>query len=75
MPAAPDEKLCHCGQPLHYTDARVRAHVERMIEKIGEFVPVTVGTRTWRVPRHWIALHGLQGVTIAELGFEEIKLP
>jgi hypothetical protein len=63
---------CHCGLPLHYSDPDVRDAVERCIQEKGEFVTVTVCGRSWRVPRHYIALHGLKGAEVASLGFEEI---
>lgn len=67
----PDE-MCHCGQPLHYTDPRNERAVRRLIAVQGERMRVTVGGRTWLVPRHYIALHTLKGAEIASLGFEEI---
>lgn len=66
-------KLCHCGQPLHYSDPAVQAVVERMIEKLGEMTIIAVEGRVWRVPRHYIALHGLEGAQVEHLGFEEIE--
>jgi hypothetical protein len=63
---------CHCGRPLHYADEVARAMIEALIQRHGAFVPVTVGMRTWRVPRHYIALHGLAASEVARLGFEEI---
>ena len=70
------DKLCHCGKPLHYTDPEIQRAVEKLIEQLGETVKVTLmddgRERTWRVPRHYIALHGLKGREVAGLGFEEI---
>jgi hypothetical protein len=63
---------CHCGQPLHYTDDALRADMEKLTADLGEYLPVTVGKRTWRVQRHYIALHGIKGKDLAALGFEEI---
>jgi hypothetical protein len=68
----PAVELCHCGQPLHYTSQRVAAWVGEEIRLLGPTVIVTVGGRSWRVPRHYIALHGLKGRDVAGLGFEEI---
>ena len=68
----PGEPLCHCGQPLHYTDDRTRAMVESLIAALGERMRVTVGGRTWLVPRHYIALHGIRSVELPLLGFEEV---
>lgn len=64
--------LCHCGRPLHYSTPEMQALVEHLIAEHGEFVNVTVDHRTWRVPRHYIALHGLKGWEVASLGFEEV---
>lgn len=67
------EQLCHCGRPLHYSRPELRAAVERMIALAGdEYVTVRVGTRSWRVQRHYIGLHGLKAAEIATLGFEEM---
>ncbi len=66
------ETLCHCGKPLHYTDKQLEADLMALTRDLGEFVPVTVGKRTWRVQRHYIALHGIKGKDVSALGFEEI---
>jgi len=52
-------ELCACGRPLHYSCPMTEYLVRAMITELGPDVPVTVGNRTWRVPRHFIALHGL----------------
>jgi hypothetical protein len=65
------EELCRCGQPLHYTSPEMKALVERHIQMLGPDTKVTVGDRTWKVPRHYIALHGLKADEVASLGFEE----
>ena len=66
--------LCHCGKPLHYTDPNIQRDVERLIAQLGEKIIVkTSDGRSWRVPRHYIALHGLKDVEVETLGFEEIK--
>lgn len=67
-----ETERCHCGRPLHYSSPEIRADVERLIAELGPLINVTVGGRTWRVPRHYIALHGLLGAEVATLGFEEI---
>jgi hypothetical protein len=46
--------------------------IHTMIKELGPTVPVTVDTRTWLVPRHFIALHGITGQNLAGLGFVEI---
>ena len=62
-------KLCHCGKPLHYSDPELEKQVDRLVAKLGEFIAVTVGNKTYNVPRHYIALHGINGADIAKLGF------
>lgn len=66
-------ETCYCGKPLHYTDAKVEAFVREMIATLGETIVVYVGKRAFRVPRHYIALHGLKGAEVDRLGFEEVK--
>lgn len=72
----PSEKMyewCHCGEKLHYSNPDDEADMKRIIAKRGEFITVTVNGRSWKVPRHYIALHGLKGYELPALGFEEIK--
>lgn len=69
--------MCPCGLPLHYSSADSQAHVESVIAKKGPVVTIAImGGRTFKVPRHYIALHGLQASEINELaakyGFEEV---
>jgi hypothetical protein len=68
------EKLCHCGQPLHYSDPSKRELVEALVEELGEMVPITLAksNRTFEVPRHYIALHGISYREVPRLGFKEI---
>lgn len=65
-------ELCHCGQPLHYTNTGLQVMVEQLIAQLGPTVKVTVLGRYWLVPRHYIALHYLRADKIESLGFEEI---
>ena len=70
-------ELCACGKPLHYTNSELEKIMRMMVEQKGETITVTVGDRSWRVPRHFIALHGIdKGSELPELaakyGFEEI---
>lgn len=67
-------ELCHCGRPLHYTDPSVHAQAERLIARTGSAtVQVTDSQgRTWSVPRHYIALHGIKEQELATLGFERL---
>jgi hypothetical protein len=63
--------LCHCGSPLHYTQQGLENYIQAMVDELGEMIRVTVDGRTWLVPRHYIALHGLRASEIATLGFQE----
>lgn len=65
--------LCACGQPLHYSDPDVQAKVQELIDAYGEHIDVTTEEGTWRVQRHYIALHGIRAVELPELGlFEKV---
>lgn len=58
------EELCACGQPLHYTSDLAEAYVRAQVTKLGETVLVTTFNGSWKVPRHYIALHGLKEVEL-----------
>lgn len=72
------EQLCHCGQPLHYTDQANYRRVRKLVDLLGEYVTITIplpgGTRSWKVQRHYIALHGIKATDLVagRLGFEEV---
>jgi len=73
--AEKESDQCHCGKPLHYTDNRVKSFIQRMIKDCGEYIVVTLmGGTSYRVPRHYIALHGIRGSDLDRLGFEKISL-
>jgi hypothetical protein len=65
---------CPCGQ-VHELSAAVRASYENVTAGLPPAVPVTVGRRTWQVPRIYIAVHGLKAGELPELaeryGFAE----
>ena len=67
--------FCHCGRPLHYQDAKLQAAVEAAVRKLGEYITVRLGSRAWKVQRHYIALHGLKADALPFLGFEEVTKP
>lgn len=52
--------LCGCGEPLHYTDSDLQADVQALVDRHGSTVRVQNTHGTWHVPRHFIALHGLE---------------
>ena len=61
--------MCACGRRLHYSNPNVQAGMCRVIEELGEFIPIQIaGTAaTFEVPRHYIALHGIKAREIPEL--------
>jgi hypothetical protein len=68
-------ELCHCGQPLHYTDPKVETYVRKVIEEQGEYLDITTPEGTYRVQRHFIALHGIKSRDLPTLGFEKVSTP
>lgn len=62
-----DPSMCGCGQPLHYSNPETQAHVQELINQFGATTVVTTPDGSWRVPRHFIALHGLFGADVAYL--------
>jgi hypothetical protein len=67
-----ESERCACGQPLHYSDSRIQRVIEDLIAAQGPEIPVTVRGRTWLVPQHYIALHGLKAWELPTLGFSEV---
>lgn len=66
-------EMCHCGKPLHYADPALLRAMEEIIRIRGRLLRVTQessGKSFW-VPRHYIALHGLKGSELHTLGFQE----
>lgn len=63
------EKLCVCGKPLHYFNEKFSEMMQKIISEMGEFVTVKVlGTNEcYLVPRHFIALHGLDAKDLPRL--------
>jgi hypothetical protein len=69
-----DDKRCHCGRFLHYSDPEAERDVQAIVDRLGETIVITIGQRSWRVPRHYVALHGVKAQELPDLGFEEIQL-
>lgn len=70
--------LCPCGRPLHYRSERVRVIVEYLVRAQGTHVRVALGDRAWLIPRHFLALHGLEfrslpGTFARVYGFRSIE--
>lgn len=63
---------CHCGLELHYSDKELQKQVDRIIKEFGPYIDVVIDGRTFRVQRHYIALHGIKGKDVAQLGFKEV---
>lgn len=64
------DEMCPCGRPLHYGDQALYASVQKLVDELGPEIVVTVaGAGSFRVPRHYIALHGLAGKDLPDLGF------
>lgn len=55
-------ELCACGRPLHYSDPAVEAFVAGVIRERGPNIVATIAGQPWEIPRHYIALHGLDDV-------------
>jgi hypothetical protein len=65
-------EYCACGKPLHYTNPATRMQVERLVATAGPDVTVLGNGRTWLMPRHYIALHGLKTRDLPSLRFPEL---
>lgn len=54
-------EMCACGRVLHYNSPDAEAAMRRIITLTGEeFANVHCGGKSWRVQKHYIALHGLK---------------
>jgi hypothetical protein len=69
----PDDEACACGQPLHYGSPVIERAMRAQVTRLGPTIRVTAGERTWEVPRHFIALHGIRGDQLPQLGFPEVE--
>jgi len=66
----PSER-CACGRALlHYSDPTTQALVEQLVQACGPTVTITTPRGAWRVPRHYIALHGLRAADLPQLAVE-----
>ena len=58
------------------SDPSLQQYVEMLGKSVGEYTIITVGKRSWRVQRHYLALHGLRAKELPELAkrlnFEEV---
>jgi len=65
-------EICPRGVPLHYSSPFCLQLMKAMVLLKGYYVTVRVGVRRWKVPRHYIALRGLNPEGLPGLGFEEL---
>jgi hypothetical protein len=74
--AMQDTKTCPCKLrvPIDYStrDVMQATTVLGLIERLGEYTIIRIGSRIWRVSRHCIALHGVDARRIEEYGFDEL---
>lgn len=67
------EVRCACGKRLHYRNKASRVAVEALVIELGEYVNITVpGHGTWRVQRHFIALHGIKAAELPGSAWEKV---
>lgn len=59
--------LCGCGEALHYTDSEVQAAVQALVDRLGATVLVKSTQGAWHVPRHYIALHGVEAKELQQV--------
>jgi hypothetical protein len=67
--------LCHCGQPLHFTDPMIEAYFTDLVRVLGPTVKIQAGGKTFEVQRYYVALHGLKAAELPGLGFPEVGPP
>lgn len=63
-------ETCPCGQPLHYTRLDLQHIMERLVADLGPLIDIQIGARTYKVPRHYIALHGLKALELPALALK-----
>jgi hypothetical protein len=66
-------EYCYCGRLLHFNSRSIEREIKMAIAKFGYCFDVVNGEKTYRVPRTYIALHGINGKDLSKLGFKEIK--
>ena len=55
---ASSPRRCPCGAVLHYPDTAIERFVRRQIRRFGTAIVIQTPDGTWRVPVHYLALHG-----------------
>ncbi len=46
--------------------------MQRLVDEYGEEIKIAVEDRSWMVPRHFIALHGIEAAKLPSMGFREV---
>ena len=67
---------CPCEEKRHAVDLDIPvwAYIYTTIQKLGETISISLaGGKTYAVPRIYIAIHGLKGKDLSNLGFKEVK--
>ena len=67
------DDICYCGNPLHYKDDFIKQYMHHIVKTKGRFIKITCNGQTYKVDRHYIALHGIKGHELPTLGFEKIN--
>lgn len=63
----PEFVMCDCGRPLHYASKATRERMDALVAEMGETVIIVTTTGAWHVPRHFVALHGIQAPAVSAL--------
>jgi hypothetical protein len=65
--------MCHCGKLIHYESNAQRDHITQLCLEQGDYVPMisSVNGKTYKVQRHYLALHHIEEHELHRLGFEE----
>ena len=66
------EYPCHCGERHRFSKSELEQVYIECTRGLEPDVTVIVEGRTWKVPRIFIAFHGLYARDLPYLGFEEI---
>lgn len=61
-----------CPDPITHPPTGAEVLMESLITAYGEYVIVSCGGRSWKVPRRYVGLHGLAAKDLPTLGFEEV---
>ena len=69
---------CPCGEAHRFSTEKIANSLRYFIKTLGPTVEVSMQGRRWKVPRIWIAAHGLKGGEIEALagkyGWPEVSV-